>query len=76
MRPPFTALVREVPVLEILMRFPQTWKTALLLAACTLTLSALALAQQYQILRADYGAGNQRVDVTQKGAGPPFLPLF
>ena len=44
----------------------QTLRTALLLTACALTLSSVALAQQYQILRADYGAGNQRVDVTQK----------
>ncbi len=48
------------------MRFQQTLKTALLLTACALTLSSVAVAQQYQILRADYGAGNQRVDVTQK----------
>ncbi len=48
------------------MRFQQTLKTALLLVACTLTLTAVSLAQQYQILRADYGAGTQRADVTQK----------
>ncbi len=48
------------------MRFRPTLKTTLLLAVCSLTLTTLAVAQQYQILRADYGAGNQRVDVTQK----------
>lgn len=48
------------------MRFQQILKTALLLAACTFTLAAVSLAQQYQILRADYGAGTQRADVTQK----------
>ncbi len=48
------------------MRFQQTLKTLFLLTACALALSSVALAQQYQILRSDYGAGNQRVDVTQK----------
>jgi len=46
------------------MRFRKTLKFSLLFAS--LSLSSLALAEQYQIVRADYGAGNQRVDVTQK----------
>jgi hypothetical protein len=32
----------------------------------SLALAAVADAQQYQIIRADYGYGNQRVDVTQR----------
>jgi hypothetical protein len=34
--------------------------------AFILVAAALGMAQQYQILRADYGYGNQRVDVTQR----------
>jgi hypothetical protein len=48
------------------MQFRNTLKISLMLAACTALLSAAALGQQYQIINADYGAGNQRVDVTQK----------
>jgi hypothetical protein len=32
----------------------------------SLAMAAVASAQQYQIIRADYGYGNQRVDVTQR----------
>jgi hypothetical protein len=46
------------------MRFPKTLKTSL--AFFTLLFATAALAQQYEILNADYGAGNQRVDVTQR----------
>ena len=46
------------------MRFRKSLKLSLLLIIPFLV--APALAQQYQILRADYGAGNQRVDVTKK----------
>jgi len=35
-------------------------------AAFALVAAASGVAQQYQILRADYGYGNQRVDVTQR----------
>jgi hypothetical protein len=35
-------------------------------AAFALVAAASGMAQQYQILRADYGYGNQRVDVTQR----------
>jgi hypothetical protein len=45
------------------MRFRKSLKLSLLLVPF---LIAPGLAQQYQILRADYGAGNQRIDVTQK----------
>ena len=48
------------------MRFPKTLKTSLAFAAFTLLFTTAAFAQQYQILNADYGAGNQRVDVTQR----------
>ena len=35
-------------------------------AACVLLLGGLALAQKVEIIRADYGAGNRRIDVTQR----------
>lgn len=41
-------------------------KRSLVLAAFAVFLAASAVAQEYQILRADYGYGNQRVDVTQR----------
>ena len=34
--------------------------------ACVLLLGGLALAQKVEIIRADYGAGNRRIDVTQR----------
>lgn len=43
-----------------------TIKVRMMLAGCTMVLGAAAFAQQYQIISADYGAGNQRVDVTQR----------
>ncbi len=44
-------------------RFFKSISAAMVLA---LALASHAIAQQYQILRADYGFGNQRVDVTQR----------
>jgi hypothetical protein len=48
------------------MQLRNTLKFSLTMAASTVLLAATALAQQYQIISADYGAGDQRVDVTQK----------
>ncbi len=48
------------------MRFPKVLRHGFALVAFTLVVAASGLAQQYQILRADYGYGNQRVDVTQR----------
>lgn len=35
-------------------------------AVCVLSLGGLGLAQKAEIIRADYGAGNRRIDVTQR----------
>jgi hypothetical protein len=48
------------------MRFRRILKTSVVLSAFTFIFGVAAFAQQYQIINADYGAGNQRVDVTQK----------
>lgn len=42
------------------------WKSLPAVALFTVSFAVLAAAQQYEILRADYGYGNQRVDVTQR----------
>jgi hypothetical protein len=45
------------------------WKSLHLVSAlmlCALIFPILAAAQQYDIQRADYGAGNRRIDVTQR----------
>ncbi len=48
------------------MRFEKilTLRNGLALATLALALAGVAAAQQYQILRADYGYGRQRIDVT------------
>jgi hypothetical protein len=48
------------------MRFEKILRTGLALSAFALLLAASAAAQQYKIIRADYGYGNQRIDVTQR----------
>ncbi|MGA8490022.1 MAG: hypothetical protein WB711_06340 [Terriglobales bacterium] len=48
------------------MRFQRTLRRSVAVVAFALLASAAGMAQQYQILRADYGYGNQRVDVTQR----------
>lgn len=48
------------------MRLQSVLKNVFAVAAFALLAAASGMAQQYQILRADYGYGNQRVDVTQR----------
>jgi hypothetical protein len=47
-------------------RLQSVLKNVFAVAAFALLAAATGMAQQYQILRADYGYGNQRVDVTQR----------
>ncbi len=44
----------------------QLFRRGLAVVAFALMLAPLAMAQQYRIIRADYGAGDARVDVTQR----------
>jgi hypothetical protein len=48
------------------MRPQQLFRRGLALIAFALLLAPLAVAQKYRIMRADYGAGDARVDVTQR----------
>ncbi len=48
------------------MRLQSVLRNVFAVAAFALVATASGMAQQYQILRADYGYGNQRVDVTQR----------
>ena len=48
------------------MRISKVVKFRLAVVLFTLFSATLAAAQQYEIVRADYGYGNQRVDVTQR----------
>jgi hypothetical protein len=48
------------------MRPPTILRNRLAAVAFVLVLGASAVAQEYQILRADYGYGDRRVDVTQR----------
>ncbi len=48
------------------MRFEKILKGSVVMTALALVLSSAAAAQQYQIVSADYGYGNQRIDVTQR----------
>jgi hypothetical protein len=48
------------------MRFGRVLSRSFALTIFALVLAGSAAAQQYQILRADYGYGNQRIDVTQR----------
>jgi hypothetical protein len=47
-------------------RLQSVLRNVFAVAAFALVATASGMAQQYQILRADYGYGNQRVDVTQR----------
>jgi hypothetical protein len=47
-------------------RLKKALRSGLAAIAFTLAVAASGAAQQYQILRADYGYGNQRVDVSQR----------
>jgi hypothetical protein len=51
---------------EHIMRFERTLGRIFALTTFAVLLAGSAAAQQYQILRADYGYGNQRIDVTQR----------
>jgi hypothetical protein len=48
------------------MRLQKLLSHGFAVATFALVVAASGMAQQYQILRADYGFGNQRVDVTQR----------
>ena len=48
------------------MRLRRILSRSLALSTFALVLAGSAAAQQYQILRADYGYGKQRIDVTQR----------
>jgi len=48
------------------MRFETILRGGLAVTALALVLASAAAAQQYQIVSADYGYGNQRIDVTQR----------
>ena len=48
------------------MRNSKTSKFLMAVTLFTVSFAMLAAAQQYEIVRADYGYGNQRVDVTQR----------
>jgi hypothetical protein len=48
------------------MNFQGVLRAGLAAVAFVLVIAASAVAQQYQILRADYGYGDRRVDVTQR----------
>jgi hypothetical protein len=51
---------------EHIMRLGRILSRSLALGTFALVLAGSAAAQQYQILRADYGYGKQRIDVTQR----------
>jgi hypothetical protein len=48
------------------MRISKSFRFSIAATLCTVSFTVMAAAQQYEILRADYGYGNQRVDVTQR----------
>ncbi len=48
------------------MRISKTLRFSIAVTFLTVCSGLMAAAQQYEILRADYGYGNQRVDVTQR----------
>jgi hypothetical protein len=54
------------PAQEILMHPSKAWKFLGTLIVFTILSALAAAAQKYEIVRADYGYGNQRIDVTQR----------